>query len=184
MNLNLYLSSIREKGYLAYEYNPFHNYQTDVDLYKITCSDSSTFIVPKYKAVNLKNGNILNKKTQIINGSPTDVWVDQNGNIIDNADVIPWNESGMSEPWATAGSVIDFETDQLNFDLDHPVDIEVQPSYDGSPTYTLLCNSVNKNVALSQFRYEVSGLGNGDTKTMLDYDKVTEVKKVNIVYES
>jgi hypothetical protein len=24
------------------------------------------------------------------------------------------------------------DTEQLNFDLDHPVDIEVQPSYDGS----------------------------------------------------
>jgi hypothetical protein len=75
MNLNLYLSSVREKGYLAYEYNPFHNYQTDVDLYKITYLDS-IFIVPKYKAVNLKNGNILNKKTQIKNGSSEDVWVD------------------------------------------------------------------------------------------------------------
>jgi hypothetical protein len=75
MNLNLYLSSVREKGYLAYEYNPFHNYQTDVDLYKITYLDS-TFIVPKYKAVNLKNGNILNKKTQIKKRSSEDVWVD------------------------------------------------------------------------------------------------------------
>ena len=157
MNLNLYLSSIREKGYLAYEYNPFHNYQTDVDLYKITCSDSSTFIVPKYKAVNLKNGNILNKKTQIINGSPTDVWVDQNGNIIDNADVIPWNESGMSEPWATAGSVIDFETDQLNFDLDHPVDIEVQPSYDGS--VNLILNDDKNIPRLINSRFSVREKG-------------------------
>jgi hypothetical protein len=31
-NVNVYLDTLRQKGYLAYEYNPFHNYQTDVDL--------------------------------------------------------------------------------------------------------------------------------------------------------
>ena len=140
MNLNLYLSSLREKGYLAYEYNPFHNYQTDVDLYKVTYS-GSTFIIPENKAVNPKNGNILNRKTYIENYTDSndepaqrsvDVWIDQNGNIIDNA--ILWDGSSQgttSTLWASAGSLIDFETDKLNFDLDHPVDIEVQPSQIG-----------------------------------------------------
>jgi len=30
------------------------------------------------------------------------------------------------------GTLVDFDTDKLNFDLNHPVEIEVQPSYDGS----------------------------------------------------
>ena len=33
--IKVYLSTLRQKGYLAYEYNPFHNYQTNEDLYII-----------------------------------------------------------------------------------------------------------------------------------------------------
>ena len=33
-NIKVYLNTLRQKGYLAYEYNPFHNYQTNVNLYK------------------------------------------------------------------------------------------------------------------------------------------------------
>ena len=76
----VYLNTLRQKGNLAYEYNPLYNYQTDSDLYLI----DDTYIVPAEKAVNIKNGEILNKK---------------------------------NNKW---------------FDLNHPVDIEVQPSYDGS----------------------------------------------------
>ena len=32
-NISVYLNTLRQKGYLAYEYNPFHNYQTNVNLY-------------------------------------------------------------------------------------------------------------------------------------------------------
>jgi len=35
MKLDVYLYTLKQKGYLAYEYNPFRNYQTDVDLYKV-----------------------------------------------------------------------------------------------------------------------------------------------------
>ena len=37
----------------------------------------------------------------------------------------------------------DLDTDKLGFDLEHPVDIEVQPSYDGS--VNLILND-NKNI--------------------------------------
>ena len=57
MNIEVYINTLRQKGYLAYEYNPLHNYQTDVDLYLI----NGTFIVPKESAVNIKNGEILIK---------------------------------------------------------------------------------------------------------------------------
>lgn len=116
MNIKVYINTLRQKGYLAYEYNPLHNYQTDVDLYLI----NDTFIVPKESAVNIKNGEILIKKEN-------EKWVDKRGRIVEDA--IKAEEGDL---YASAGSLIDLDTEKLNFDLDHPVDIEVQPSYDGS----------------------------------------------------
>ena len=81
--MKTYISSLKRKGYLKYEYNPFHNYQTNIDLYK-----------------------------------------DSDGNVTE--------VSTNNSLYATAGSLVDFETEKLNLDLEHPVDITVQPSYDGS----------------------------------------------------
>ena len=116
-NFEVYINTLRQKGNLAYEYNPLYNYQTDTDLYLI----DNKYVVPAGKAVNIKNGEILNKKNNR--------WIDKRGKRISNNEVI-LAESGNL--WAKAGSLIDLDTDQLNFDLNHPVDIEVQPSYDGS----------------------------------------------------
>ena len=115
--INLYLNTLRQKGYLAYEYNPFHNYQTEKDLYLV----DEKFLVPADQAVNIKNGELLVKR----NGK----WVDKRGLTIDQND---YKLAETGELYAKAGSLIDMDTEQLNFDLKHPVDIEVQPSYDGS----------------------------------------------------
>ena len=120
-DFNVYLNTLRQKGNLAYEYNPLYNYQTDVDLYIV----EDNYIVPTGQAVNIKNGELLTCKGYNENLK----WVDKRGREIDPEDII-LAESG--ELWAKAGSLIDLDTDKLNFDLDHPVEIEVQPSYDGS----------------------------------------------------
>jgi hypothetical protein len=60
MNLGVYLYTLRQKGYLAYEYNPFRNYQTNVDL-SIVNTDVGEVLVPRGCAVNTKNGEILYK---------------------------------------------------------------------------------------------------------------------------
>ena len=122
MELSVYLNTLRQKGYLAYEYNPFHNYQTDIDLYKV-----NEFIIPKGQAVNSKNGELLTKK--LIENSWR--WVDKRGNIIDENNVIT-SDNENSKLYAKQDSLIDLDTDKLNFDLEHPVDIQIQPSYDGS----------------------------------------------------
>ena len=116
MDFSVYLNTLRQKGNLAYEYNPLYNYQTDVDLYIV----DDKYIVPARQAVNIKNGELLVNKE--------DTWVDKRGRIISSDYVVA--EDGQL--WAAAGSLIDLDTDKLNFDLDHPVEIEVQPSYDGS----------------------------------------------------
>ena len=104
-NLKVWLSTLRQKGNLAYEYNPLHNYQTDVDLYLI----DDKYVVPKGQAVNLSNGDLLNKKRKYDKSISNwiDVWVDKRGNIIKQDFVLA--ESGIL--WARAGSVIDFDTD-------------------------------------------------------------------------
>lgn len=120
-NISVYLNTLRQKGYLAYEYNPFHNYQTNVNLYQY----DNKYLIPEGCAINLKNGMILHSK----NGK----WVDDQNNILENNDpnIITQYSDNVSLLY-TAGSLIDLDTDKLNFDLNHPVDITVQPSYDGS----------------------------------------------------
>lgn len=180
MNLKLYLSTLRNKGYLAYEYNPFHNYQTNVDLYKVylegqpnndseeqsnnnseesndTSSENlknESFIVPKGKAVNTKNGEILSfyKTEDNIN-----YYKDKEENIYKVSEFEFIKEWSNGTPWAQAGSLIDFDTDQLNFDLDHPVDIEVQPSYDGS--VNLILNDDKNIPRLINSRFSVREKG-------------------------
>ena len=129
INFNVYLNTLRQKGNLVYEYNPLYNYQTDVDLYIV----DNKYIVPKGKAVNLKNGELLTEKEK-------NLWIDQRGRKIDSGNIKKYYDGQL---WAKAGSVIDLDTEQLNFDLNHPVDIEVQPSYDGS--VNLILND-NKNI--------------------------------------
>lgn len=120
----VYLNSLRQEGNLAYEYNPFHNYQTEQTLYLV----NNTFIVPEKCIVNTKNGEILNKYKE-------NKWIDKRGQIIEKVDDnLPdgYLEASSGTVYAQAGAIIDLDTENLNFDLEHPVDIEVQPSYDGS----------------------------------------------------
>lgn len=116
-NIKVYLNTLRQKGYLAYEYNAFHNYQTDVDLYIY----DDKYIIPKNCALNLKNGEILKYYHYFNDG--TKYWTDKNGFIIKD-NYIEAGEEGTSL-YASAGSLIDLDTDKLNFDINHPVDIEV-----------------------------------------------------------
>jgi len=92
----VYLNTLRQKGNLAYEYNPFFNYQTDTDLYLI----DDKYIVPANKAVNIKNGEILNKKNN--------KWIDKRGRIIPNGN---YKSAESGTLWAKAGSLVDLDTD-------------------------------------------------------------------------
>lgn len=120
MTFEVYLNSLRQKGNLAYEYNPFYNYQTDVDLYLV----DNKYIVPQGQAVNIRNGELLTLQED-------NTWIDKRKRIFksDSPDIRFASDGDL---WAKAGSIVDLDTEQLNFDLEHPVDIEVQPSYDGS----------------------------------------------------
>jgi len=91
----VYLNTLRQKGNLAYEYNPFFNYQTDTDLYLI----DEKYIVPASKAVNIKNGEILTYKKN--------KWVDKRGKVISKN----YKRAESGTLWAKAGSLVDLDTD-------------------------------------------------------------------------
>lgn len=149
-NIQVFLSTLETKGNLAYEYNPFHNYQTNVDLYKYE-TDIGTVIAPASdKVIVLKNGLIL----RLLYGN---TWEDKYGNKY-NPDMKPLPPTASRvEKYASAGSLIDLDTEQLNFDLEHPVDIEVQPSYDGS--VNLILNDDKNIPRLINSRFSVREKG-------------------------
>ena len=90
MNITIkpFLYQLSNKGYMAWEYNPFHNFR------------------------------ITDTKTV------TQINSEESSNI-------------------EAGSIVDLDTSLLNFDLEHPVTMDIQPSYDG--TVNVIFND-NKNV--------------------------------------
>lgn len=90
MNITIkpFLYQLSNKGYMAWEYNPFHNFR------------------------------ITDTKTV------TQINSEESSNV-------------------EAGSIVDLDTPLLNFDLEHPITMDVQPSYDG--TVNVIFND-NKNI--------------------------------------
>lgn len=179
MKLNTYLYTLRQKGYLAYEYNPFRNYQTDVDLYEVS-TNIGKVLIPKGCAANPKNGEILYKKEKT--NDNVIKWVDSRGNQINN--VITCDNAKL---YATAGSLIDLDTDKLNFDLNHPVDITIQPSYDGSVNLILNDDKNIPRIINSRFSarekntYEiVDRIGENDTNI---YNSKTFDKDTSLYFQ-
>lgn len=105
-----YYKTYKQKGRLVYEYNPFHNLRLDQDKWYY----DNQYYTADYFKYNKEDGT-WQQKTSI-------------------------NESGYQvfEPTADppifykAGELVDFITKDLNFDLEHPVDLLPQYSYDNS----------------------------------------------------
>ena len=174
IKINTYLNTLKQRGNLKYEYNPFHNYQTKENLYEQETLLGKVY-VPEGKAVDRRNGQILVEK----NNS----WVNSEGIIIDNNNVIEYN-NGKNNPDIVKDSLIDLDTDQLKFDLNNPVDIEIQPSYDGSVNLILNDDKNIPRLVNSRFSprekntYEiVDRIGENDTNiyTSNNFDKDTSL---------
>lgn len=163
MTIQTYLNTLQQKGYLAYEYNPFFNYQTKDNLIEI-----NGFLIPEGKAVDKRNGKVL----ILENGS----WKDFNKNTIEDEYVLSYENvkadysEGDDYNIITKDSLINLDTYQLNFDINHPIDIEVQPSYDGSVNLILNDDKNTPRLINSRFSprekntYEiVDRIGENDT---------------------
>lgn len=144
--IKYYLNTISPKGRIAWEYNPLRNFRrtknTDenglhynqIKLYghlytlisikqvKDTQNNTILYILERYKD--------LDGKTLVIkkNNSAEIVSVFLDGEEISKDKLILYSPDNNIE----AGSIVDLDTELLNFSLNNPVQIEAQPSYDGS----------------------------------------------------
>lgn len=164
IRLGVALKALPTKGNLVYEYNPFLNYRLTQNMYL-------------YKGSLYSLDDLKEKEGITMNG--TDSWIG-----------VPKNETDPIPK--EAGELVDFTTDELNFDLNHPVDILPQYSYDGSVNLILndgkniprLVNS--RFTALGKNQYEIiDRSGDNDTNiydqgTQFDIDTSLYKRVINI----
>lgn len=105
INLNTLLKVVPTEGNLVYEYNPFRNYRLEVDMYEYQNHMYTLQELELEFNISISNNVWTKDGTELTNEVPLLV---------------------------EAGSLVNFETDQLSFDINHPVDILPQYSYDGS----------------------------------------------------
>lgn len=106
MNFNAMFKVAPTAGNLVYEYNPFRNFRLDRDMFEY---QGHLYTLDELNDMGISASG----DTWFINGAP-----------------MP--SDGDIPLLMQAGVLADFETDQLQFDINHPVDVLPQYSYDGS----------------------------------------------------
>ena len=121
--------TLKNKGNLVYEYNPFRNYRLSKTMYEYQNS------VYSYEELN----SLFNIKLYIKN-KEGEYEESENAekDLLDTDNPIIWRQGKIdlnaseSPIIKRAGELVDFETKELSFSLNHPIDILPQYSYDGS----------------------------------------------------
>lgn len=146
LNFKVARKILPSKGNLVYEYNPFRNYRLT----------EKTFLYQgKYynlEQLNSKHGivELDNKWQEPTKGNQGEIIYDENGNIV-------YHEitGEVPEMIGEEGSVVDFITDELSFDLQHPVSMIPQYSYDDS--VNLIINDGKNQPKLINSRFSAVG---------------------------
>ena len=129
------------EGYIAWEYNPLRNYRLSENMYE---KDGKYYTA-------LELCTILSA----IQGSEVSLWED--GTPV--SDMSKYSEAVQREfglyTLREAGELVDFITDELSFNLSHPVNILPQYSYDGS--VNLILNDGLNIPRLINSRFTVTG---------------------------
>lgn len=128
----------KAKGFLDWQYNPFRNYRLQEDRYFY-----NEKFYTKEQLLELKDENY---KFEEDNGEikVTEIKTSQLKNL---DDVVQHFRPGQ---------LIDFQTDELQFDINHPVDILAQHSYDGS--VNLILNDGKNKPRLINSRFSPLGM--------------------------
>lgn len=136
-NTNLSISVLTKmlptKGNLVYEYNPFRNFRLSKDMYE-------------YNGI-LYSEEELEEKFQITLDESQEYWKRNGQKIYETSEEVP--------SLRLKGELVDFITDQLSFDLEHPVNIIPQYSYDGS--VNLILNDGINQPRLINSRFSATG---------------------------
>ena len=139
------------EGYLAWEYNPLRNYRLNEDMYE-------------------KDGKFYTKDELGITPTDEENYQKDYKDYVKVLKAIPRDEAAISAAAAKlktfedkvagftlreAGELVDFVTDQLSFNLQHPVELLPQYSYDGS--VNLIMNDGLNIPRLINSRFTVTG---------------------------
>lgn len=142
INISVLTKILPKKGNLVYEYNPFRNYRLSNDYYE--------YQNQYYTEDQLKDtfGIEYDKKTDhwvnIATGNPIEKQIEKQINV------------------RKKGELVDFITDELSFDLAHPVTMIPQYSYDGSVNLILTDGKNQPKIINSRF----SALGKDTYETV------------------
>lgn len=113
IDLGSHYKIVPTEGYLAWEYNPLRNYRLSQNMYE---KDGKYYTQEEF----ISKIRETNKEFDVYQK-------DENGNVIGILKDLPDNWT-LYEP----GELVDFITNELSFNLSHPVEILPQYSYDGS----------------------------------------------------
>lgn len=113
MSFTTGLKTLPTEGNLAYEYNPLRNFRLNESIFQYKDKIFTSEELRKELGVSEEDWENLSSYSE---------WPPE------------WIPEGQDSPVLIAekGELYDFETDQLNLDLNHPIDIQTQYSYDGS----------------------------------------------------
>ena len=176
INFNVQTKVLPTKGNMVYEYNPFRNYRLTQNKYE-------------YKD-QLYTLDELAQKFQITpNKEKTEWWQKTSNGLSVKVDS---SEIALHEK----GELTDFITDELSFNIEHPVNIVPQYSYDGS--VNLILNDGINPPRLINSRFSATGMntyeiidrkGNNDTNIYDEgvqfdidtslYKRVTSIPKLS-----
>lgn len=163
INFNVQTKVLPTKGNLVYEYNPFRNYRLTQIKYEYQeqlyteqeLEDTFDIIIDKTYEV-VPNATIQNGKKVAFGDSPAinicTQWLKKT--TVEGKEVyepLTENLPILHEK----GELVDFVTDELKFDLNHPVNIVPQYSYDGS--VNLIINDGINTPKLINSRFSATG---------------------------
>lgn len=176
INFNVQTKVLPTKGKIVYEYNPFRNYRLTQNKYE-------------YKD-QLYTLDELAQEFQITPNKEKTEWQQKTSNGLSVK--IDSSEIALHEK----GELTDFITDELSFDIEHPVSIVPQYSYDGS--VNLILNDGINPPRLINSRFSTTGMntyeiidrkGNNDTNIYDEgnqfdidtslYKRVTSIPKLS-----
>lgn len=161
IDLKVYSKVFNQEGNIAWEYNPFRNYRltekrylynnkyytkTELEEY-LNLPDTFTVIIINEKGV---EEEVEKKWTEFDNWASIREQLSKIEGVIS-----PLLMSDENPILQDVGQLVDFETDELPFNLEHPVDIQIQPSYDGS--VNLILNDGNSQPKLINSRFSPLG---------------------------
>lgn len=149
-NFNVALKKIQQEGTLAWEYNPFRNYRLDEDMIFYR---NQFYTLSKFKEDYISNDKFKGDKELIIDNTTykfNDIILEsdndknysfqieyKNDKELKYKECSDWSILGFSKTeeipvFYQKGQLVDFITEELDFDLNHPVQITPQYSYDNS----------------------------------------------------